>query len=368
MYLSGLLCGIYLLFLQRGGKKKIPAVYFWRVKSGSFSFLLVCFKVCFPFFFLLFCSQVQAEVKKAWVRRSLTQDLKQKSRMTSSGGGGSSYYGGMMSHSNTHSVSLSTANPRSFPIGGVVGPLGPPGLRFSRHSSLCPQTDLPYTPGDAESSSPQQELTVQKPVGMESGICARHARTSKGDLDPKSQEVSPAQRLGAEEPDSSLSLKELETSLWLFYSDMLLCICKYWDWWPAIEIVFATSSSFSILGLLLTLEVSSATARPTLFADQSLVICSKIPSILNGHCVWIVRKYAHVKLQKKKKMKSDKPEESLKMWSCREFLIQARVADPRSNHTFLTLILISSKLITQAAALTTTCLVLKSHTSVRHHV
>lgn len=212
-----------------GEVKKKPAVYFWRVKSGSFNFLLVCFKICFPFFFLLFCSQVQAEVKKAWVRRSLTQDLKQKSRMTSSGGGGSSYYGGMMSHSTTHGASVSAANPRSFPIGGVVGPGGPTGLRFSRHSSLCPQTDLPYTPGDAESSSPQQELTLQKPVGMESGICARHARTSKGNLDPKSQE---AQRLGAEEPDSSLSLKELETSLWLFYSDMLLCICKYWDWWP----------------------------------------------------------------------------------------------------------------------------------------
>lgn len=158
---------------------------------------------------------MQAEVKKAWLRRSLTQDLKQKARMTSSGGGGSCYYGGMMSHTTTHSVSLSAANPRSLGVVGSGGPAGGgSGVRPARHGSLYPQTNLPgYVPGDTETSGTQQELTARRPGGKESGVFARHARASKGNNDSKSQGASPAQTPGAEEPDSSLSLKELETIL-----------------------------------------------------------------------------------------------------------------------------------------------------------
>ncbi|CAG12650.1 unnamed protein product, partial [Tetraodon nigroviridis] len=59
----------------------------------------------FVAFIYCFCNgEVQTEVKKAWLRRSLTQDIRQKSRMTSSAGGGSCYYGGLMSHTATHSV------------------------------------------------------------------------------------------------------------------------------------------------------------------------------------------------------------------------------------------------------------------------
>uniref|UniRef100_A0A3Q1FP85 Parathyroid hormone/parathyroid hormone-related peptide receptor n=1 Tax=Acanthochromis polyacanthus TaxID=80966 RepID=A0A3Q1FP85_9TELE len=76
----------------------------------------------FVAFIYCFCNgEVQAEVKKAWLRRNLVQDLKQKARMTSSGGGGSCYYGGMMSHTTTHSVSLSAARPRALSFtGGAV--------------------------------------------------------------------------------------------------------------------------------------------------------------------------------------------------------------------------------------------------------
>ncbi|XP_018517128.2 LOW QUALITY PROTEIN: parathyroid hormone 3 receptor [Lates calcarifer] len=157
----------------------------------------------FVAFIYCFCNgEVQAEVKKAWMRRSLALDLKQKTRMTSSGGGGSCYYGGMMSHTTTHSVSLSAANPRALSfsgsvVGSGVATGGGSGVRPQRHASLHPQAGLPgYVPGDTETS----------------GVFARHVRTSKGNHDSKSQGA-PSTQTPGEDPDSSLSLKELETIL-----------------------------------------------------------------------------------------------------------------------------------------------------------
>lgn len=145
------------------------------------------------------CSQVQTEVKKAWLRRSLVLDLKQKARITSSGGG-SCYYGGMMSHTTTHSVCLSAANPRV--LSGVRPPL-------PRQVSTTPphhHTNLRiYTSTDSEASGPQQELGVWKPEGAESGGFTREAKANKGDDDRKSHRE--------EDLISSLSPKELETIL-----------------------------------------------------------------------------------------------------------------------------------------------------------
>lgn len=209
-HLSGLFCGIYLLFLQWGGNTAV--IQFSRVNSD---FTLTKTKLIFrssPS-----CTQVQAEVKKAWLRRNLTLDLKQKARITSSGGGGSCYYGGMMSHTTTHSVSLSAANPRALSFaGGVVGSGGPAGggsgVRPPRHGSLHPQTSLPgYVPCDTQTSSPQQELAVWKAGGTECGVFARHARASRGINDSRSQGAFP--QTSGEDPDSYLSLKELETIL-----------------------------------------------------------------------------------------------------------------------------------------------------------
>ncbi|KAG7271626.1 hypothetical protein CRUP_009284 [Coryphaenoides rupestris] len=80
--------------------------------------------------------QVQAEVKKAWLRRSLVSDLRQKSRMTSSGGGVSGYYGNMT----TNSVSFSAATSR----GGVM-PAVPPSMHPIRSSPQYAFSDLMET-------------------------------------------------------------------------------------------------------------------------------------------------------------------------------------------------------------------------------
>ncbi|TNN46762.1 Parathyroid hormone/parathyroid hormone-related peptide receptor [Liparis tanakae] len=154
----------------------------------------------FVAFIYCFCNgEVQAEVKKAWSRRSLALDIKQKARMTSSGG--SCYYGGMMSQTTTHSVSLSAAN-------------GGSGVRPPRHGSFHPHVSLPgYVPGDAETSGPNQEPGVGKPGMTESGVFARHARGSEGRDDPKGHAASSAQTAGADDRGGRSSVKELETAL-----------------------------------------------------------------------------------------------------------------------------------------------------------
>ncbi|XP_074519417.1 parathyroid hormone 3 receptor isoform X2 [Halichoeres trimaculatus] len=167
----------------------------------------------FVAFIYCFCNgEVQAEVKKAWLRRSLTLDLKQKARMTSSGGGGSCYYGGMMSHTTTYSVSLSAANPRnpSFTYAGGGGS----GIKPPRHGSSHSPHSLPgCMPSSPETLNHKQEPVVWKPGGTESGVIARHARASKGDDGYKSHVVFLAHARAAEESESSSSVKELETNL-----------------------------------------------------------------------------------------------------------------------------------------------------------
>nr|XP_020478962.1 parathyroid hormone/parathyroid hormone-related peptide receptor-like isoform X2 [Monopterus albus]XP_020478963.1 parathyroid hormone/parathyroid hormone-related peptide receptor-like isoform X2 [Monopterus albus] len=168
----------------------------------------------FVAFIYCFCNgEVQAELKKLWLRRSLALDLKQKTKMTSSGGGGSCYYGGMMSHT-TNSISLSVTNPRALSFtGGVVGSGGAAGsgsgVKPPHHNSLQSQTSLPgYVPSN---TGQPQELALRRSRGSESRVFARHARASNGNLDSKSHGASSAQIPGEEDPDGSLSLKEMET-------------------------------------------------------------------------------------------------------------------------------------------------------------
>ncbi|XP_072523490.1 parathyroid hormone 3 receptor [Salminus brasiliensis] len=163
----------------------------------------------FVAFIYCFCNgEVQAEVKKAWLRRSLALDLKQKARVTSSAGGGSCYYGGMMSHTTTQSVCLSVSGTKALALGG-----GALGVRGQAH---CPPVaNLPgYIPNDTETTLP----TIPQP-----GLIWRRA-DSTGVLydlnggnvaglreEDEEMEKDPSLSFLPEDCSSSQSSKDLET-------------------------------------------------------------------------------------------------------------------------------------------------------------
>lgn len=136
---------------------------------------------------------MQAEVKKAWLRRSLASDLKQKARVTSSAGGGSGYYGGMMSHTTTQSVCLSVSGTKGLPL-GTMGCKG--------QSRLHTSGNLPgYALSDTETlflPVQQNELLLRQDDG--NVMCGQTS-----DLEPSF--------VADEEYSGSLSWKELETML-----------------------------------------------------------------------------------------------------------------------------------------------------------
>ncbi|KAL4617791.1 parathyroid hormone/parathyroid hormone-related peptide receptor-like [Arapaima gigas] len=148
----------------------------------------------FVAFIYCFCNgEVQAEVKKAWLRRSLALDLKQKARVTSSGG--SCYCGGMVSHA-TNSVSLSTAATKNSALSTGRPHLAP----------LHPPASLPGCAlGHTDISVPSEEPEPKRPAAL-SGP-SKPVREGKGD-----KESTPPISIITERC-FPLSLKECETIL-----------------------------------------------------------------------------------------------------------------------------------------------------------
>ncbi len=159
--------------------------------------------LCLFLFLSLHNVQVQAEVKKAWLRRSLAIDLKQKARVNSSAGCGSGYYGGMMSHTTTQSVCLSVSGTKGLPL-GTIGAKG--------QSRLHNSGNLPgYAPHDIETvffTVRQHELVLRQNDGKRSPCkqTSRNAEESEHDFEPYF--------VADDEHSGSMSWKELETMLW----------------------------------------------------------------------------------------------------------------------------------------------------------
>ncbi len=145
---------------------------------------------------------MQAEVKKAWLRRSLAIDLKQKARVNSSAGCGSGYYGGMMSHTTTQSVCLSVSGTKGLPL-GTIGAKG--------QSRLHNSGNLPgYAPHDIETVFLQcaaDELVLRQNdgKGLHASRPEQNAEESKHDFEPYF--------VADDEHSGSMSWKELETML-----------------------------------------------------------------------------------------------------------------------------------------------------------
>ncbi|XP_073684837.1 parathyroid hormone 3 receptor [Garra rufa] len=157
----------------------------------------------FVAFIYCFCNgEVQAELKKAWLRRSLALDLKQKARVNSSAGCGSGYYGGMMSHTTTQSVCLSVSGTKGLPL-GIIGAKGQSRLH---HSGNLPG-DAPHDTETVFYTVQQHELVLRQANGKESlsKQTSRNAEESEHSFEPYF--------VADDELSGSVSWKELETML-----------------------------------------------------------------------------------------------------------------------------------------------------------
>lgn len=143
-------------------------------------------------------------MKKAWLRRSLALDIKQKARVVSSTGGGSCYYGGMTSHTTTQSICLGTQGP-ILARGVALGVRGQP------HVANLPG----YTPSEtAEPTLPtvqQFELRRADSTGVLYEPNGQNIAGPREETEESGKDRS--QYFIAEDPSGSVPLKHAETTL-----------------------------------------------------------------------------------------------------------------------------------------------------------
>ncbi|TSL75239.1 Parathyroid hormone/parathyroid hormone-related peptide receptor [Bagarius yarrelli] len=159
----------------------------------------------FVAFIYCFCNgEVQAEVKKAWLRRSLAMDIKQKARVVSSTGGGSCYYGGMTSHTTTQSICLSAQGP--ILARGVAL-----GIKGQLHVANLPGYTLTET---VEATLPTvQQLELKRAVSMGALYDKYRQNTEVPREEEKKLEKDSSLNFIAKDHSGSVSLKDLETIL-----------------------------------------------------------------------------------------------------------------------------------------------------------
>lgn len=150
------------------------------------------------------CSQVQAEVKKAWLRRSLALDIKQKARVVSSTGGGSCYYGGMASHATTQSICLSAQ-------GTILARGVALGVRSQLHVANLPGYTPSETAGATLPTVQQSELRRADSMGA---LYDQNGQNTEGPQEEEEDsEKHPSLYFIAEDHSGSVSPKDLETIL-----------------------------------------------------------------------------------------------------------------------------------------------------------
>lgn len=147
---------------------------------------------------------MQAEVKKAWLRRSLALDIKQKARVISSTGGGSCYYGGMTSHTTTQSICLGAQGP-------ILAPGVALGVRGQSHIANLPG----YTPTEtAETTLPRVQQWKLRRSDSTGALYDQHGQNMVGPREEAEESgKEPLLYFLAEDHSGSVSLKDLETVL-----------------------------------------------------------------------------------------------------------------------------------------------------------
>ncbi|KAF4084636.1 hypothetical protein AMELA_G00108240 [Ameiurus melas] len=156
----------------------------------------------FVAFIYCFCNgEVQAEVKKAWLRRSLALDIKQKARVVSSTGSGSCYYGGMTSHTTTQSICLGAQGP-------ILARGVSLGVRGQSHVANLPG----YTPNEtAEITLPTVQKSELRRADSMGALCDQNGQNIVGRrVEEEEFEKDPTLYFIAEDLSGS---KDLETIL-----------------------------------------------------------------------------------------------------------------------------------------------------------
>ncbi|XP_027014896.2 parathyroid hormone 3 receptor [Tachysurus fulvidraco] len=159
----------------------------------------------FVAFIYCFCNgEVQAEVKKVWLRRSLALDIKQKARVVSSTGGGSCYYGGMTSHTTNQSICLGSQGP--IPARGMSL-----GVRGQSHVANLPG----YIPNEtAETVLPIVQHSELRRANSMGTLYDQNGQNIVGPQEmQEGLEKDPSLYFISEDHSSSVLLKDLETIL-----------------------------------------------------------------------------------------------------------------------------------------------------------